>query len=62
LTLSLPEHGIAPLERAATLGADGFWHVADVPLSHSGRWHLRIDAVTVFQTITLEDDFEVPAR
>jgi copper transport protein len=62
LTLSLPEHGIAPLERAATLGADGYWHVADVQLSHSGHWHLRIDAVTVFQKITLEDDFEVPAR
>jgi copper transport protein len=62
LTLSLPEHGIAPLGRTATLGADGYWHVADVPLSRPGRWHLRIDALTVFQKITLEDDFELPAR
>jgi copper transport protein len=62
LTLSLPEHGIAPLERVATLGADGYWHVADVPLSRAGRWHLRIDALTIFQKITLEDDFDVPAR
>jgi copper transport protein len=62
LTLNLPERGIAPLQRAATLGADGYWNVADVPLSHPGRWHLRIDALTVSQKITLEDDFDVPAR
>jgi copper transport protein len=62
LTLSLPELGIAPLQRAATLGADGYWHVDDVPLSRPGRWHLRIDALTVLQKITLEDDFDVPAR
>ena len=54
--------GIAPLQRAATLGADGYWHVDDVPLSRPGRWHLRIDALTVLQKIKLEDDFDVPAR
>jgi copper transport protein len=62
LTLSLPERGIEPLERAAALGADGYWHVADVPLAQPGRWHLRIDARTPLANITLEDDFDVPAR
>jgi copper transport protein len=62
LTLSLPERGIEPLELKAVLGADGYWHVADVPIPQPGRWHLRIDAIIPFQKITLEDDFEVPAR
>jgi copper transport protein len=62
LVLSLPEQGIAPLERKATRGADGYWSVRDVPISAAGRWHVRIDAVTAFQKITLEDDFDVPAR
>jgi len=61
LVLSLPERGIEPLERKATLGADGYWHVGDVPIAQPGRWHVRIDALTDFQKITLEDDFEVPA-
>jgi len=61
LVLSLPERGIEPLERKAILGADGYWHVADVPIPQPGRWHVRIDALTDFQKITLEDDFEVPA-
>jgi copper transport protein len=59
--LSLPGRGIEPLERQATLGADGYWSVRDVPISAAGRWHVRIDAVTLFQKITLEDDFDVPA-
>jgi copper transport protein len=63
LTLSLPERGIEPLERAATLGADGYWHVRDVPIPYPGRWHIRIDAlVTDFDRITLEDELDVPAR
>jgi copper transport protein len=62
LVLSLPERGIAPLERKASLGADGHWHVGEVPIPYPGRWHLRIDAVTDFRKITLEDDFNVPAR
>ena len=63
LTLSLPERGIEPFERAATLGADGYWHVREVPIPHPGRWHLRIDAlVTDFEKITLQDEFDVPAR
>jgi copper transport protein len=63
LTLSLPEHGIVPLERKATLGADGYWHVRDVPISYPGRWHVRVDAlVTGSEKITLEDEFDVPAR
>lgn len=63
LTLSLPERGIEPFERAAALGADGYWHLRGVPIPYPGRWHLRIDAlVTDFEKITLEDDFDVPAR
>jgi copper transport protein len=63
LALSLPERGIEPLERKATLGADGDWHVPDVPIPYPGRWHLRIDAlVTDFNRIALEDDVDVPAR
>ena len=61
LVLSLPGQGIEPVERKATPGADGYWHVGDVAIAQPGRWHLRIDAVTDFQKITLEDDFEVPA-
>jgi copper transport protein len=60
LFLSLPERGIAPLERKASLGADGYWHLSDVPIPQPGRWRLRIDAVTDLQKITLEDDFDVP--
>jgi copper transport protein len=60
LTLSLPERGIAEIERPGTLGPDGFWHVGKVPLSVPGRWHMRIDAlVTDFEKITLEDDLDV---
>jgi copper transport protein len=62
LVLSLPGHGIEPLARKAGLGPDGYWHVDDVPIPQPGRWHLRIDAVTIFRTITLEDEFDVPAR
>jgi copper transport protein len=62
LVLTLPERGIEPLARKATLGADRFWHVEDVALPFAGRWHMRIEAETPFQKITLEDDFDVPAR
>jgi copper transport protein len=63
LTLSLPERGIEPFERAATLGADDYWHVHDVPIPHPGRWHMRIDAlVTDFEKVTLEDELDVPQR
>jgi copper transport protein len=62
LTLSLPERGIGPLAHKATLGGDGYWHVADVPIPQPGRWHLRIEARTAAAKITLEDDVEVPAR
>ena len=61
LVLSLPGGGVEPLERKAELGADGYWHVGDVPIPHPGRWHVRVEALTAFQKITLEDDFEVPA-
>ncbi|MHC2334365.1 copper resistance CopC/CopD family protein [Bradyrhizobium sp. USDA 4454] len=60
LTLSLPARGIEPMERAATRGPDGYWHVRKVPLTVPGRWHMQIDAlVNDFKKVTLEDDFEV---
>jgi copper transport protein len=63
LILSLPERGIEPLERTATLGADGYWSVGGVQVPYPGRWHIRIDAlVTDFKKISLEDDFDMPAR
>ncbi|HWZ38779.1 MAG TPA: CopD family protein [Bradyrhizobium sp.] len=63
LTLSLPERGIDEIEREGTLGADGFWHVAKVPLTVPGRWHVRIDAlVTDFEKISLEDDIDVATQ
>ncbi len=63
LTLSLPERGIDEIERQGTLGPDGFWHVAKVPLTVPGRWHARIDAlVTDFEKITLEDDIDVATQ
>jgi copper transport protein len=63
LILSLPGGGVEPLERKATLGADGYWHLRDVPLPQPGRWHVRVDAVTVgSRKITLEDEFDLPAR
>jgi copper transport protein len=61
LILSLPERGIEPMERRATLGPDGDWHVRGVALPQPGRWRMRIEAlVTDFQKVTLED--ELPVR
>jgi copper transport protein len=62
LTLSPPGTGAAQLSRKATKGADGYWHVDDVPIAAPGRWHIRIDAMTPFQTISLEDEFDVPPQ
>jgi copper transport protein len=62
LTLNPPVSGAAPLTRKATKGSDGYWHVDDVPIASAGRWHMRIDARTPFQTISLEDEFDVPAQ
>jgi copper transport protein len=63
LILSLPERGIEPFERAATLGDDGYWHVRNVPIPYSGRWHMRIEAlVTDFKKVALEDELDVPPR
>jgi copper transport protein len=60
LTLSLPERGIEPIERSATRGPDGYWHLRGVPLPLPGRWHMRIEAlVSDFEKVTLEDDFEL---
>jgi copper transport protein len=60
LVLSLPERGVEPLERAAVLGGDGYWHIADVPLPYPGRWHIRIEAlVSDFKRVTLEDELDI---
>lgn len=60
LTLSLPERGIEPMERGASLGPDGYWHVRKVELPFAGRWHVRIDAlVTDFEKVTLEEELDV---
>ena len=60
LAVSLPERGIEPMERRATLGPDGYWHVRGVMLPLPGRWQMRIDAlVSDFEKVTLEDQFEV---
>ena len=60
LILSLPERGIEPMERRATLEPDGNWHVRGVMLPLPGRWRMQIDAlVTDFQKITLEDELQV---
>jgi len=63
LILGLPGRGVEPLERQATLGPEGDWHLRDVPLPYPGRWHMRIEAlVTDFEKVTLEGEFDVPAR
>jgi copper transport protein len=61
LILSLPERGIEPIERPATLGSDGYWHVNGVTLPYPGHWHMRIEAlVTDFRKIALEDELDIP--
>ncbi len=60
LILSMPERGIEPMERRATLGPDGTWHVRGVALPQPGRWRMQIEAlVTDFQKVTLQDDLQV---
>lgn len=60
LTLSLPERGVEPIERRATSGGDGTWHVRGVMLPVAGRWQMQIDAlVSDFQKITLQDELQV---
>lgn len=60
LILSLPERGIEPMERRATLGPDGNWHVRGVALPQPGRWRMQIEAlVTDFQKVTLESELQV---
>jgi hypothetical protein len=33
-----------------------------VPIQFPGRWHMRIEAETLFRKIVLEDDFDVPEQ
>ncbi|HEV7878822.1 copper resistance CopC/CopD family protein [Bradyrhizobium sp.] len=63
LILSLPEKGIEPMERKATLAPDGNWTVRDMPIPFAGRWRVRVEAlVTDFEKVTLEDQLDVPPR
>jgi len=62
LVLTLPGRNVEPVERKAALGSDGYWHVDDVRLPLAGHWHMRIEAMTLFKKITLEDDFDVPGQ
>jgi copper transport protein len=63
LVLSQPERGIEPFERKAARDADGSWIARGVPIPFAGRWRVRVDAlVTDFEKITLQDEFDVPAR
>lgn len=47
LVLSKPGSGAGPLERQASLGSDGYWHVDSVPNLFPGRQHMRIEAETL---------------
>jgi copper transport protein len=62
LVLSRPEGDAEPISRKAELGGDHYWHVDNVPITVSGRWHVRIEAATLFKTIALEEDFDLPAQ
>ena len=62
LVLSSPEGGSEQVARKAELGADGYWHIENVPMPVSGRWHVRIEAETQFRKIILEEDFDLPAQ
>ena len=62
LVLTRAEGGAEPITRKAKLGSDHYWHVENVPISSPGRWHVRIEAETLFNPIVLEEDFELPAQ
>jgi len=62
LVLSRPEGDAAPITRKAELGGDRYWHVENVPLTAAGRWHVRVEAETLFKPIVLEEDFDLPAQ
>ena len=62
LVLTEAGGGAGPLERQASLESDGYWHVDSVPILFPGRWHMRIEAETLFRKIVLEDDFDVPEQ
>jgi copper transport protein len=62
LVLSRPEGGAEPITRKAELGSDHYWHVENVPITAAGRWHVRVEAETLFKPIALEEDFDLPAQ
>jgi len=51
---------IEPVERQASRGADGVWHVADIPVPLAGPWSVRVEIlVTDFEKTVLEGVVEV---
>ncbi len=62
LVLRKQDGGTEPVAREANLGHDGYWHVENVPIRLAGRWHMWIEAQTMFQRIALEDDFDLPEQ
>ncbi|WP_024518725.1 hypothetical protein [Bradyrhizobium sp. Tv2a-2] len=62
LVLTRLEGGAEPISRKAELGGDHYWHVENVPITVAGRWRVRIEAATLFKTIALEEDFDLPAQ
>jgi hypothetical protein len=37
-----------------------YWQVDSVPIPFPGRWHMRIEAKTLFRKFALQDDFDLP--
>ena len=59
LVPSKPGSGAGPLERQASLGSDGYWHVDSVPILLPGRWHLRIEVETLFRKIAFRRSIKI---
>jgi copper transport protein len=58
--LSNKEKGIEPIERQATLGPDGNWHVAALTLPAAGQWEIELDIlISDFKEITLTGSAQV---
>lgn len=44
ITLTAPAPGSAPIERTASQGSDGLWHVEGIPLGAPGNWMVEVRA------------------
>lgn len=53
--------GIEPIEKRATLGADGLWHVDGLVLPAAGEWQIGVEAlVSDFEMLQLKNSIELP--